>query len=106
VNAAFEEEGMAVTVDGVMISEPMIMTIYVEVVTESPTPVPTPAPEPPPIVPPEETSYFWLWVFLGVLFVVGAGGGGYTVYQRQKNAVKKTAAERRADRASMSSDDI
>jgi hypothetical protein len=106
VNAAFEEEGMAVTVDGVMISEPMIMTIYVEVVTPSPTPLPTPAPEPPPIVPPEETSYFWLWVFLGVLFIVGAGGGGYTVYQRQKHAVKKTAEERRADRVSMSSDDI
>jgi hypothetical protein len=106
VNAAFEAAGLSVTVDGVMISEPMLVTVMREIVTPSPTPEPTAAPLPAPVVPPPETSYFWLYVLLGVVFLGGAGAGGYTVYQRQKTAVTKSSDERQQEREARSADDI
>jgi hypothetical protein len=106
INAAFAAAGLDITVDDVMISEPMIMTIYVFPTTAAPTPKPTPEPLPSPVVPPEEQSYFYLFVFLGFLFFIGAAAGAYTVVQRQKQAVTKTAEERQMERAATRADDI
>jgi hypothetical protein len=109
VNAAFQQAGMTVTMDGVMISEPMVTTVFREVITPAPTPIPTPQPTPTPVTPPDEGSGF-LWYFLGFLFLVGAGGGGYKVFQAQRNKMKfgpkKTKEERQAERAAQSADDI
>jgi hypothetical protein len=106
VNAALQAAGVDATMNGVMISEPMVTTVYVQKVTPEPTPLPTQAPPPAPIVPPAETSYFWLFAFLGFLFLGGAGFGAYTVYQRQKNAVTKTEEERQQERQARAADDI
>jgi len=109
VNAAFQQAGMTVTMDGVMISEPMVTTVFREVITPAPTPIPTPKPTPTPVTPPDEGSGF-LWYFLGFVFLVGAGGGGYKVFQAQRNKMKfgpkKTKEERQAERAAQSADDI
>jgi hypothetical protein len=106
LNAAFEKAGLEVTLDDVMISEPMVFTLFVLPPTPSPTPPPTPTSMPAPVLPPEETSYFWVFVVLGVLFLGGAGAGAYTVYQRQQTAVTKSDEERAQEREARQADDI
>jgi hypothetical protein len=106
LNAAFEAAGLEVTLDDVMISEPMVMTLFVLPPTPSPTPPPAPAPIPPPVLPPDESSWFWIYVVLFVLFIGGVGAGAYTVVQRQKTAVTKSDEERQQERAARTADDI
>merc|ERR1711869_154027 len=87
VNAAFQQAGMTVTMDGVMISEPMVTTVFREVITPAPTPIPTPQPTPTPLTPPDEGWGWWFYALVVVLFLGGAVVG-VKVFQAQRNKMK------------------